>query len=116
MSEATQPVSSRSRAKPMSGPSASAFEFPKFEMPNFEMPKMEVPAAFREFAEKGVSQAKETYEKMKAAAEEATDDVDEARNVWVAGRGCSVGRGAANAVLVPQGKACTHRRARTVSR
>src|ERR1700719_1115777 len=48
--------------------SASAFEFPKFEMP-----KMEVPAAFREFAEKSVSQAKETYEKMKFAAEEATD-------------------------------------------
>jgi phasin len=41
-------------------------------MPNFEMPKMEIPAAFREFAEKGVSQAKENYEKMKTAAEEAT--------------------------------------------
>jgi phasin len=49
----------------------SAFEFPKFGMPNFEMPKMEVPAAFREFTEKGVSQAKENYEKMKSAAEEA---------------------------------------------
>src|SRR5580692_11578081 len=43
-----------------------------FEMPKFEIPKMEVPAAFREFAEKGVSQAKEHYEKMKTAAEEAT--------------------------------------------
>ena len=30
------------------------------------------PPAFREFAEKGVSQAKENYEKMKTAAEEAT--------------------------------------------
>ena len=59
--------------KPTSGFSGSAFEFPKFGMPNFEMPKMEVPAAFREFAEKGVSQAKEHYEKMKTAAEEATD-------------------------------------------
>jgi phasin len=56
--------------KPFAG---SAFEFPKFGMPNFEMPKMEIPAAFREFAEKGVSQAKENYEKMKSAAEEATD-------------------------------------------
>jgi phasin len=44
-----------------------------FEMPKFEIPKMEVPAAFREFAEKGVSQAKESYEKLKTAAEEATD-------------------------------------------
>jgi phasin len=62
-----------SSTKPASGFSGSAFEFPKFGMPNFEMPKMEVPAAFREFAEKGVSQAKEHYEKMKTAAEEATD-------------------------------------------
>jgi phasin len=49
------------------------FETPKLEFPNFEMPKMEVPAAFREFAEKGVSQAKDNWEKMKAATEEATD-------------------------------------------
>ena len=61
-----------SSSKPASGFSGSAFEFPKFGMPNFEMPKMEVPAAFRELAEKGVSQAKEHYEKMKTAAEEAT--------------------------------------------
>lgn len=52
---------------------ASSFEAPKLEFPNFEMPKMEVPAAFREFAEKGVSQAKDNWEKMKAATEEATD-------------------------------------------
>src|ERR1700738_4681847 len=56
-----------------SKPSASAFEMPKFEMPKFDMPKVEMPAAFREFAERGVAQAKDTYEKMKAAAEEATD-------------------------------------------
>ena len=48
------------------------FEMPKFDIPNFEMPKMEVPAAFREFAEKGVAQTKDAYEKMKAAAEEST--------------------------------------------
>jgi phasin len=52
---------------------ATIFEMPKFEMPKFEMPKMEVPAAFRELAEKGVAQAKENYEKMKAAAEETTE-------------------------------------------
>ena len=56
------------------------FEMPQFggfEMPKFDMPKMEVPAAFREFAEKGATQAKETYEKMKAAAEEATDVLED---------------------------------------
>jgi phasin len=51
----------------------SAFEMPKFELPKFEIPKVEMPAAFREFAERGVAQCKDTYEKMKAAAEEATD-------------------------------------------
>ena len=56
-----------------SKPAASSFEMPKFEMPKFEIPKVEMPAAFREFAERGVAQAKDTYEKMKAAAEEATD-------------------------------------------
>jgi phasin len=66
----TKTTKSISSSKP--GFSGSAFEFPKFGMPNFEMPKMEIPAAFREFAEKGVSQAKEHYEKMKTAAEEAT--------------------------------------------
>src|SRR6266700_3184259 len=59
---------SKSKTNPMSGFSASAFELPKFEMP-----KMEIPAAFRELAEKSVSQAKENYEKMKFAAEEATE-------------------------------------------
>src|SRR5262249_25976150 len=59
MDEATE---SKTKSKPLMMP-ASAFEFPKFEMPkfempNFEMPKMEIPAAFREFAEKSVSQAK----------------------------------------------------------
>jgi phasin len=56
-----------------SKPATGAFEMPKFELPKFEMPKVEMPAAFREFAERGVAQAKDTYEKMKAAAEEATD-------------------------------------------
>jgi phasin len=56
-----------------SKPASSAFEMPKFEMPKFDIPKVEMPAAFREFAERGVAQAKDTYEKMKAVAEEATD-------------------------------------------
>jgi phasin len=62
--------------KPAGAP-MSAFELPKFELPNFQLPKLEIPAAFREIAEKSVSQAKETYEKMKTAAEEATDVLED---------------------------------------
>jgi len=64
---ATSPKSKATN--PLTGP----FEMPKFEMPKFDIPKVEMPAAFREFAERGVAQCKDTYEKMKAAAEEATD-------------------------------------------
>src|ERR1700749_4510600 len=67
MAEATIATPKPKTSKP------GAFEMPKFEMPKFDMPKVEMPAAFREFAEGGVAQAKDTYEKMKAAAEEATD-------------------------------------------
>jgi len=70
MNDATETTDTGSKA--LSAP-AAGFEFPKFEMPKFDMPKVEIPAAFREFAEKSVSQAKENYEKMKSAAEEATD-------------------------------------------
>jgi phasin len=76
---------------------ASAFDMPKFEMPKFEMPKfempkfdmlnMEVPAAFREMAEKGIAQAKEGYEKMKTAAEDATEMLEE--TYATASKGCS---------------------------
>ena len=69
MNEVIETPSPKSRSKAAS----ASFEMPKFELPNFEVPKLEVPAAFRELAEKSVSQAKETYEKMKSAAEEATD-------------------------------------------
>lgn len=55
---------------------SASFDMPKFEIPKFEMPKMEVPAAFREFAEKGMAQAKDNYEKIKSAAEEATDTLE----------------------------------------
>src|SRR6185437_2628279 len=56
---------------------SAAFEMPKFEIPRFDMPQVEVPAAFREIAEKGVSQAKESYEKLKVAAEEASSVMEE---------------------------------------
>jgi phasin len=72
MTEAIESTS-KSRSKAALG----AFEMPKFDLPNFEIPKMEIPAAFRELAEKSVSQAKETYEKMKSAAEEATDVIED---------------------------------------
>lgn len=52
------------------------FQMPKFDMPKFEMPNMEVPPAFREFAEKGIAQAKEGYDKMKANAEKATETLE----------------------------------------
>jgi phasin len=73
MIEANTTTNAKAKAKPAPG----VFETPKFDMPKFDMPKIEVPAAFREFAEKGVVQAKENYEKLKAAAEEATDVLEE---------------------------------------
>jgi phasin len=72
VSEATS--NPKSKSKPAG---ATPFELPKFEMPNFDLPRMEIPAAFREIAEKSVSHAKETYEKMKSAAEEATDVLED---------------------------------------
>src|ERR1700710_2308752 len=72
---ASATTATKTKPAPVSGP--SAFELPKFDMPNFEMPKLEIPAAFREIAEKSVSQAKETYEKMKSAAEDATDVMED---------------------------------------
>jgi phasin len=58
-------------------PEVTPFEMPKFEMPKFEMPKIEFPSAFRELAEKSVAQAKENYEKMKTAAEDATEMLED---------------------------------------
>ena len=66
-------MSDMTTTKPKSKPSG---EMPKFEIPRFEMPKMEVPAAFREFAEKSVSQCKDNWEKMKAVTEEASDVIE----------------------------------------
>jgi len=63
------------------------FEMPKFEIPKFEMPKMEMPAAFRELAEKGLAQAKTNYDKVKSAAEKATDSLEGAYTT--ASSGCS---------------------------
>lgn len=43
----------------------------------FPMATAEVPEAFRDMAEKGVAQARENYAKVKVAAEEATDVLEE---------------------------------------
>jgi len=47
-------------------------EFPEVDVPKFEASATQAMSAFREFAEKGVTQAKDTYAKMKTAAEETT--------------------------------------------
>ncbi|MFN3659036.1 MAG: phasin [Pseudolabrys sp.] len=81
MADTAQAATPKSK-KPVASMAAPAFETPKFEMPKFEFPKfempsMEMPAAFREFAEKGIAQAKEGYEKCKAAAETATEVMED---------------------------------------
>jgi phasin len=86
MAEITPNTTQKIKPKPVAV-SASAFEAPKFEMPKFEMPKLEVPPAFREMAEKGLTQAKGNYEKMKTAAEQATDVLEE--TYTTASAGCS---------------------------
>ena len=48
-------------------------------------PKTEVPQAFREMAEKGTTQAKETYEKMSAATTEAADLIKNSYSTAVQG-------------------------------
>ena len=81
MVEATTTTANKPKPRPAAAPTGfdtpkfpmPSFEIPKFEMPKFEMPKLEVPAAFREFAEKGVTQAKDNWEKLKSVTEEATD-------------------------------------------
>ena len=66
--------------------SASPFGMPNYEMPQFDLPKMEMPEAFREMAEKGVAQAKYSYEKIQAAAEEATDLLKSAYTTAIAAK------------------------------
>jgi hypothetical protein len=56
-------------------------------MPRFEMPKFEIPTAFREFAEKGIAQARENYEKVKTCAEEGDDVFEDTYST--ATKGCA---------------------------
>ena len=48
-----------------------------FEAFSFPAPTFEVPAAFREFAEKSVTTARDTYTKIKSVADEATGLLEE---------------------------------------
>ncbi|HLL27012.1 MAG TPA: phasin [Xanthobacteraceae bacterium] len=45
--------------------------------PAFDLPKVEVPEVMREFAEKSVQQAKDVYARIKSAAEESTDMLED---------------------------------------
>jgi phasin len=49
------------------------------------IPKTDAPQAFREMAEKGTTQAKETYEKMNAATTEAADLIKNSYSTAVKG-------------------------------
>jgi phasin len=68
----SEPSHTASHARHKSAPAAPAASKP--EKSGFELlPKVEIPAEFRDMADKSVSQAKETYEKLTSVAEEATD-------------------------------------------
>ena len=69
MTEATTAATKAKTAKHTTSP----FGLLNYEIPNFDLPNTEVPAAFREIAEKGVAHVRDTYEKAKAATEEAAD-------------------------------------------
>ena len=86
MAETTSATTPKGKPKPVAIGAAGS-ELPKFEMPRFEMPKFEVPTAVREFAEKGIAQARENYEKVKTAAEEATDVFEDTYST--ATKGCA---------------------------
>jgi phasin len=58
------------------------FELPKFEFPKFDLPKMDVPEGMREYAEKGIAQTREVYEKAKVTAEEATRVLEEVNRAY----------------------------------
>lgn len=63
-------------AKTAKAPPQAAIPNP-LEAFSMQMPSVEMPAAFRELAEKSVEQARDGYAKMKVAAEEATDMVED---------------------------------------
>src|ERR1700687_4069358 len=83
----------KSKARP-GGSLGAAFEekieSPRLNSPNFEAPNVEIPAAFREFAETGISQTREVYEKLKKGAEQATAVLE--ATCTKGGKGAKIGR------------------------
>jgi len=60
-------------SEPKGTKSSTVSERPHFPLPAFDFGKaVEFPMGLRELAEKGMAQTKEAYEKMRAAAEDAT--------------------------------------------
>lgn len=51
----------------------ASFDMPDYGIPKFDLPNMEMPEAFRDIAEKGVAQARDTYAKAMITSEEAAD-------------------------------------------
>jgi len=68
MTQATTATNKTNTAKHPGGPSGLHQALPKFNRS-----KSEMPAAFQELADMGAAQAKDTFEKARATAEEATD-------------------------------------------
>ena len=56
-----------------------------FGVPTFEMAKLEGLTGLREFVERGVAQAKEAYEKLRSAAEEANLAIEAAGTTAASG-------------------------------
>lgn len=46
------------------------------QIPRFGFPRLEIPVAYRELAEKGIAQARQNYERVKAAAEETNELIE----------------------------------------
>lgn len=66
-------------AKKTTKPETFTTDMPKMEIPQFaqfDMPKMEIPAAYRDLAEKGIAQAKQNYDRMKAATQEQSELIE----------------------------------------
>jgi len=55
---------------------SEAFTAPFAQFPQFQFPQFEMPGAYRELAEKGIAQAKQNYERVKAVAEEASELIE----------------------------------------
>lgn len=82
-------VSNKKPAKAVAGAFEAAAETTKQQFAEFskfpEFPKFEVPGAYRELAEKSLAQAKQNYERLRTASEEASDLVETTYNTAVRG-------------------------------